>query len=130
MSNNNSCCFAKILKVITTLQRSTNNDCNLALGCDKPFLGNITSSLGYNTRPITLYNKNGELFTAVYDTSGDTTSVFRVESVHGDSCKCRALAPTTTEGTTTYSSTNFFIEINLKCVCALKCLDDIILENV
>lgn len=128
--DNNSCCLSKIVKVIDTLQKNVNNECPLDDGCDRPFLGSISNALCYNTRPITFYNRNGNLFSASYNTTGDTSSVFRVEEVNGCCCRCRVLEPTTTEGVTTYSSTNYFVNINLNCICAVKCLADIILEGV
>ena len=39
MVNNDSCCFAKILKVIEILQNSSTNPACCEEGCDKPFLG-------------------------------------------------------------------------------------------
>ena len=126
--DSNSCCLAKILKVIDTLQKNIDNDCFPDEGCSRPYLGGISSSLCYNTRPVTLYLKNGELFSAVYDAAGDTSTVFRVEHVKDCCARLRVLEAVTAEGVTTYNSTNYFVEINLRCICALKCLDDIVLN--
>ena len=29
-----------------------------------------------------------------------------------------------------FTATNEFITINLNCICALRCLDDVVLENI
>ena len=127
--DNNSCCLSKIVKAIDTLQKNVNNECPIDSGCDRPFLGAFTNTLCYNTRPITFYNRNGSLYTVTYNTDS-TSSIFRVEEVNGCCCKCRIIEATTAEDVTTYSSTNYFVNINLNCICAIKCLDDIILEGV
>ncbi len=129
MVNNDSCCFAKILKSIEILQNNSNDSCLCENGCDRPFLGPNSEILCYNTRPVQFYNRNGELFTVTY-TVGDvvnTSNTFRVEKVSNCCCKCRILN-VSDDGT--ISSTNSFITINLKCICALKCLNDLILENI
>lgn len=130
MVNNDSCCFAKILKVIEILQNSATDSTCCEEGCDKPFLGPNQNFICYNTRPVQFYTRNGELFSATY-TDGETIStsnVFRVEKVEDCCCKCRILQKVT--GTDDFVATNQFITINLKCMCVLKCLSDIALENV
>lgn len=124
MENIESCCIAKILKVIDVLQKESSFD-NLSEGCSRPFLGVNTLSV-YNTRPITLYSKNGNLFTANYyvDNVLTTSSVFRVEDVNGCCATLRILASTLD----TYTSTNEFITVNLKCFSMVRCLTDIFLE--
>ncbi len=128
MEKNDNCCIAKILKVIDVLQKNCNNDC-LDEGCDRPFLG-LNNCSNYNTRPITLYSRNGTLFTANYyvDNVLTTSSVFRVEGVKNCCAKLRILEPTTVEGVTTYSSTNEFITVNLECFCVVRCLADTFIE--
>ena len=130
MENNEKCCLAKILKVIDILQKECSPEC-YPEGCDKPFLGN-TEGFNYNNRPITLYSKNGNLFTASYYVNNvlTTSSVFRVEDVNKCCCKLRILSTTVEQGVTTYNSTNEFITVDLNCFCILSCLDDIYLENL
>lgn len=130
MENNDKCCLAKILKVIDILQKECSPEC-YPEGCDKPFLGN-SECFYYNTRPITLYSKTGDLFTVNYytDTVLSTSSVFRVEEVEKCCAKLRILTPTTVGGTTTYTSTNEFVTVDLNCFCILRCLPDIFLENL
>lgn len=128
MVNNDSCCFAKILKTIEILQNKTNPICEDE-GCDRPFLGPITNLVCYNTRPVQFYTKNGDLFSVTYTENGEiiTSNTFRVEKVNDCCCKCRLLI-TDEQGNIT--STNRFITINLKCVCVLKCLNDIALDFI
>ncbi len=129
MVNNDSCCIAKILKVIEILQNNTSNDC-CDEGCDKPFLGPTLNCICYNTRPITLYTRSGDLFTANYTNNNIelTSNVFRVERVDDCCCKLRILA--FDADTQSYTATNSFITVNLKCMCAVACLSDLALENI
>ncbi len=130
MVNNDSCCVAKILKVIEILQKNSTVDSCCSEGCDKPFLGPTQINTCYNTRPITLYTCNGSLFTVNYTSGGtaNTSSVFRVEHVCDCCAKLRILAFDTT--TQTYSATNNFVTVNLKCMCVVSCLSDLALENI
>ena len=124
MENNESCCIAKILKVIDVLQKESICE-NLPEGCSRPILG-IVEPNNFNTRPITLYTRDGSLFTVNYyvDNVLTTSSVFRVENVTGCCATLRILA---TNGET-YTSTNEFVTINTECFCILRCLNDISLE--
>lgn len=129
MENNESCCLAKILKVIDIIQKESN--CNdPEEGCDRPFLGNISGSFTYNTRPITLYNRNGSLFTVNYYVNNvlTTSSIFRVEEVDDCCAKLRILSTTVEGDATTYQDTGEFVTINLDCFCVLQCLDDTYVE--
>lgn len=129
MVNNDSCCIAKILKVIEILQNNTCCSPACDEGCDRPILGPTASVLCYNTRPINLYTRAGGLFTATYTTADGTeatSTTFRVEQVNNCCAKLRILV--NTDGVIT--STNSFITVNLKCMCAVSCLDDVALENI
>ena len=115
-------CLKNLLKLINILQ--TNSTPSIDEGCERPFLGPITNSINYNTRVITLYNRQGSLITPSY---GDSTSPYlRVESVGDNSAIFRILS--LSDGT--YSSTNTYITINLGCICAIQCLDDVLVENL
>ncbi len=124
MENNETCCLAKILKVIDILQKECNSDC-ISEGCDRPFLGGGEFYI-YNTRPITLYSRSGNLFTVTYYVNNvpTTSSTFRVENVNGCCAKLRILQPTGTG----YTSTNEFVTVNLECFCILRCLPDTSIE--
>lgn len=128
MENTESCCIARILKVIDVLQKESVCE-ELPEGCNRPFLGNSSSNV-YNTRPITLYTRSGNLFTANYyvENSLRTSDVFRVESVNGCCATLRILSTTTRENNTCYSDTNEFITINLECFCGIRCLNDTFIE--
>ncbi|MBR3660778.1 MAG: hypothetical protein IKN63_02625 [Bacilli bacterium] len=127
-------CLAKILNVIKVLQdNALKIDC-IDNSCTKPFLGINTNLLCFNTRPIMLYLCNNLPITLNYTTPEGvdaTTSVFRVESVTNDSVGVLLLEETTdASGNTTYLSTNTYATINLDCVCAIRCLADVIVTNL
>ena len=128
-SNNNcSSCISDILEKIILLQKQNfNNDSYV--GCDKPFLGPTLSSICYNTRPIQLYNCcSGTPWTFSYTLNGETntSNVFRAESLDDCCCTCRILAYDDT--TDTYSSTNEYFTVDLKCCGAIRCLPDISID--
>ena len=127
-------CLARILNVIKILQEGAERiDCNDNT-CTKPFLGINTTLLCFNTRPIMLYLCNNLPITLNYSNAAgetETTSVFRVESVTNDSVGVLLLEESVdAEGNTTYLSTNTYATINLKCVCAIRCLNDVIVTNL
>lgn len=121
-------CIAELLKKILLLQKQDFDNCCHA-DCDKPFLGPISNTVCYNTRPITLYNCcTGESWSFPY-TINDTTSestVFRIESLDECCATCRILYYNTEEAT--YVGTNEFFTIDLNCVGAIKCHADTFIE--
>lgn len=127
-------CLARILNVINILQNNAEKIECQDNSCTKPFLGPNTNILCFNTRPIMLYRCDNSPVTLNYtsDTGEElTTTVFRVESVSNDSVGVLLLEETTdTEGNITYENTNTFATINLGCVCAIRCLNDAIVDNV
>ncbi len=128
--NNDKCCLYDILNGILMLQ-DNNCDTNCPAGCDKPFLGPTPECVCYNTRPVSFYNcQTGELWNINYTIDGttSTSNVFRVENLDECCCTCRILIPSTTEGTTTYTPTNQFFTIDLNCVSALQCYNDVFLD--
>lgn len=107
-------CISDIIKKIICMQDNSYISCNDG-GCDKPFLGpnNIDC---YNTRPISFYNcQTG----AIWSING--SSIFRLESIDDCCVTCRIL----NFNNGTYTPTNDFFTINLKCVSAIKCYNDI-----
>lgn len=133
MDNYNNC-LARILNVINILQNNAEKiDCQDNT-CTKPFLGPDTNILCFNTRPITLYRCDNSLVTLNYTNSAGenaTTTVFRVESVTNDSVGVLLLEESTDEeGNVTYLNTNTYATINLGCICAIRCLSDVIVDNV
>ena len=147
MCNNNndveSCrCIAEILTVINVLQQNAECCGDACLDtCDRGFLGNGTTTLGYNTRPVILYTAFGNgtpwsMPTAREDVvCGDEgvtcSNVFRVEKVDGCCATFRVLAENTdTTSIYPYVATNSFFTMNLNCVCALRCLPDTFIECI
>lgn len=134
---NNCSCIAEILKVISILQKNAVcPECCLDT-CDRGFLGNPVSVVGYNTRPVMLYTGfgNGTPWSmpitredVVCGDEGVTCSnVFRIEKIDGCCATFRVLAdnPDTTQvDTIPYIATNAFFTMNLNCVCCLRCLND------
>ena len=134
MNNKETCCLGKLLKVIDTLQRNASgNDC-FDESCTRPYLGSSPNIICFNTRPVTFYTRNGNIFTTTYTLNNvtNTSSTFRVESVDDCCVKCRILRPNpdTTDTTRAFLATNEFITINLDCICVISCLDDIIIDNL
>jgi len=131
-----SCCFAKILKLIDILQKSSDNDECFDNTCSRPFLGVNTPSLCFNTRPVTFYGCNNNLISVDYTTTinganvSGTSSIFRVEKVEEGSVLVSILIPNpdTTDTLRPYITTRNTATINLNCVCALKCLADTIVD--
>ncbi len=126
MSNNEQCCLAKILKVIDILQKRSKNDDCLDVGCTRAMFGPTPNVICYNTRPITLYNKDNSLFTVTDNESGTESNIFRVEDVDGCCAKLRVLIFNATNQT--YTKTNQFVTVNLKCFCVVRCLEDVALD--
>ena len=133
---NNQCCLGKILKLIDRLQRSCQCEDIVDNTCVKPFLGTINNIECYNTRPITFYGCDNNLISIEYTLTVDgttetgTSSIFRVEKVEGCCCVVSILIPNpdTTITTRPYITTNQTATINLDCVCAIKCLNDTIVD--
>lgn len=147
MCNNNNdqegCrCIAEILTVINVLQQNAECCGDSCLDtCDRGFLGNGATTLGFNTRPVILYTAfgNGTPWSmpttrenVVCGDEGVTCSnVFRVEKIDGCCATFRVLAenPDTTS-IYPYVSTNSFFTMNLNCCCALRCLPDTYIECI
>ena len=119
-------CITNLLKFIDLLQKNSTNDNFCDLGCHKPLLRPVTNSICYNSRPISIYNKNGEVFTVEND--GVTYSRFRVENVSNDCVKLRALNYNASNND--YTSTNSYTTVNTKCICVVKCFSDTVFDNL
>lgn len=112
MRNNN--CILNLIKVIDLLQKNSMDYCSLEHECSRPYLGPNGNFSCYNTRPISLYTKEGELFTFF------NTSFFRVEEVHNSCVTLQALI----KSNDSYVATNEFITINTNCFCVIRCFND------
>ncbi|MFA5407225.1 MAG: CotY/CotZ family spore coat protein [Bacilli bacterium] len=137
MCNNDCKCISDILKVINILQKNVvrHDECDNI--CDRRTLGR-SSCQECNTRPVQLITccKNGNdplvMSTTKGPINGSTvfSSVFRVEKVDDCCATCRVLAqecPREVDGGEHHQkfvATDSFFTIDLKCVCAIKCLED------
>ncbi len=131
-SNTNSkCnCIAEILKVINILQSEVCPGNSCLETCTRAYFG-TSSSVDFNTRPVTLYTcNNGALAMPISNspTERTTSNIFRVEKVDGCCATLRVLVYN--QETSTYTSTNSFFTINTDCCCAIKCLGDTYVEGV
>ena len=121
-------CIKNLLKLICVLQNNSQNMACLDEGCTKPFLGPTITNSCYNTRVITLYNKQGTLFATSYIDNGDikNSSNFRVQKVEDDCCTLLILNNVDGE----FVSTRQTITVRLSCICAVKCIEDVFVNNV
>ena len=122
-------CLANVLKVINVLQNNASEDCLNDNSCTRPFLGNIPEVVCFNTRLVTFYRCDNSLVTLPYTIDGteDTTTVYRVQSVSNNAVTVLLVRD---NGDGTFTNTNTFATINLGCICAIRCVGDITLNNV
>ena len=132
-------CMAEILKVISILQQNANCCGDACLDtCDRKFLGNTSTTLNANTRPIMIYtcgNNGTPLAMPVSKNQNETntSTAFRIEKIDGCCATFRVLAPNTDEtevDTIPYVATNSFFTINLNCCCVIRCLNDTYVECI
>ena len=121
-------CIKNLLKLICVLQNNSQNMSCLDEGCTKPFLGPTITSSCYNTRVVTLYNKQGTLFTTNFIDNGvgSSSSNFRVQKVEDDCCTLLILNNVDGE----FVSTRQTITVKLSCICAVKCIEDVFVNNL
>lgn len=100
---NNYSCLINLLKFIFLLQNNSINNCSL-----------------YNTRIITLYNKQGELITT------DDSPYYRLSNILDNYIELLVL----NLDNNIYSSTSRYISININCICAIKCINDVFINNI
>ncbi len=125
--NNN--CLRDILKVINVLQNNAEKECPNDTGCTRPFLGNFPEVVCFNTRLVTFYRCDNSLVELPYtiNDATDTTTIFRVQNVSDNSVTVLLVRD---NGDGTFTNTNTFATINLGCICAIRCVGDITLNNV
>lgn len=116
MQNNNTQSNNYIYDTLTKIDQmqkeaSIKHACD---GCE----GSLISAF-YNTKPITIYLCSGVTFSVlVPDTSpNQTTNVFRIENVKGDSVILRLLQNVNNELT----CTNYTAVLKIDCICGLQC---------
>ena len=124
-------CIADILKVIIILQKGSECQDNALDSCDRAYLGREIALTQYNTRPVVLYigGTTTPLTIPISKSPNETntTTIFRVEKMDECCATCRALI---VNDDNTYTSTNSFCTININCICCIRCLDDVFIENV
>lgn len=124
----NNSCITNLLKFICLLQNNSTNPNNMEEGCTKPLLGPTINNNCYNSRIISIYKKDGSLFTATYNNNSEvlTSSLFRVMNVN-DTCCTLLIISNDGENDT---STNQFITVDTNCICAIRCLRDVVINNL
>lgn len=122
-------CLANVLKVINVLQNNASEDCLNDNSCTRPFLGNIPEVVCFNTRLVTFYRCDNSLVTLPYtiDDTENTTTIYRVQNVSNNAVTVLLVRD---NGDGTFTNTNTFATINLGCICAIRCVGDITLNNV
>lgn len=116
-------CIKNLLKLILVLQ---NNSVNISCGsndCCKPFLGPSLSTDCYNTRVVTLYTKDGSLFNGTFDDENVTSEspYFRIQDIQDNCCTLMVLNYVNES----FIPTRRTVVINIGCICAVKCIDDV-----
>lgn len=121
-------CIANTLKLINILQNNSQNLHSYDFSCTRPFLGPTISACCYNTRVITIYSKDGSIISFDYIENNETfnSSFFRIQNID-DKC-CSLLLLKFSDGI--YTSTGQTVVINLDCICAIKCVEDVVVNNV
>ncbi len=128
--NESNNCICDILKKICLLQKKIDKPHELD-DCAKKELGRTEENCLLFTRPIMLFCCDNTLFNVKID---DTySSLFRVEKIT-DCCAvlriliCIPSSPLNNHNLSIITTDNF-ITINTKCFCAIKCLNDVYLDN-
>lgn len=134
-NNNNGKCIAEILTVICVLQQNANCADSCLDSCDRGFLGCGANSLNCNTRPIMIFTCGGGNVPFAMPISKDpdettTSNVFRVEKIDENCATFRVLVRNAETEALPFSATNSFFTMNLNCVCALRCLNDTVVECI
>lgn len=133
MCNENKSCLANVLRAISVLQKNAEKIDSIDNTCTKPFLGNKEIPLCFNTRPITCYLCNNNLLEIEYTEDGrsHTSSVFKVLDVCDNSCVVALLKRNCdeTDPYRDYLNTGKTATINLDCICAIRCLPDIVTND-
>ena len=117
-------CIKNLLKLICLLQDNSSIDCLDIDNCTRPFLGQSNNYIYYNTRVISLYTRQGELFSVTYIDNNNVeqiSSIFKVISVDRDTARLLILS----DNNGSIASTNNYITIKLSCIGAIRCLQDI-----
>lgn len=136
-SNHNCGCIAEILKTILILQKKASSfECKID-SCDRKVLGCV-SEYKCNTRPIQLFScclcgSNPITMPTSKDLIDEETtysSIFRIEKLDDCCATFRVLVKEPNNNNDTFITTNSLFTLDLRCVCAIRCLDDTFIEGV
>ena len=129
MDNNTekSSCVCEVLKTIDEIQKKASLKGREIEDCTYHELGK-ENIFTYDTKPIILYYSNGCYLEVKIDNLSDETSyIFRVEKIKDCCVTLRVLRIIDDNEINNHSlvSTNQFITVKTDCFCAVRCLDDI-----
>lgn len=118
-----NCCINNLLKFISVLQDNSIDAFSKSNSCTNHFLGPSVFCKYYNTRVITLYNRNGLLFTADFFNNNllQDSHYFRIQNIDGNCCTLLILDYNDGK----FISTKQTIVINTNCIAAVKCIKDV-----
>jgi spore coat protein Y len=141
-------CVCDVVAFIDDIQDAVEENDLCPTNCLNPILGDVfNQEPRANTRPFVLYTEEGKLFKAFFKPVMHThekgkgfeecdSPFFRVESVNDCCAVLRVLQPTdefcdvVKEPQEDLVATNSCITVDLRCFCAIQCLDDIFLRGV
>jgi len=135
MDNNTekSSCVCEVLKTIDEIQKKASLKGREIEDCTYHELGK-ENIFTYDTKPIILYYSNGCYLEVKIDNLSDETSyIFRVEKIKDCCVTLRVLRIIDDNEINNHSlvSTNQFITVKTDCFCAIRCLNDVnINENI
>ncbi|MED1202538.1 CotY/CotZ family spore coat protein [Heyndrickxia acidicola] len=149
-------CVCDVVNFINDLQDAVNNDPQCPTNCLNPVLGANTNMMKPNTRPFILFTEDGKPFEAFFksaDCDGSDDSLidsdygkgdqickskfFRVENVDGCCAVLRVLEPRYVSSTcpqvdspqNNLRASSSCLTVDLRCFCAIQCLEDIFLPE-
>ena len=126
MSNNR--CILHFMRYIHLLQMNSSNKQIFNSFCDKNYLGPILPNYNFNTRVISIYDKNGNLFHSSYISNNIIleSQFFRIMSFSDYYCTLLILQ----NDNGNFSSTNQFITVDISSIAAIRCIQDIFISNL
>ncbi|MFD1735351.1 CotY/CotZ family spore coat protein [Bacillus salitolerans] len=147
-------CVCDVVNFIADLQDAVEDDLDCPTNCLRPVLGAFENKHKANTRPFILYTEDGKPFEAFFKPETDEcpcgeehhgkkldfyckSIFFRVESVDGCCAVLRVLEPDCLHSncpqiadTDNLRRTCSCITVDLRCFCAIQCLDDTFIPGV
>ena len=96
---------------------------SICIGCE---IGLMTST--YNTIPITIYTHCQDPFTAIPNLNGDTTNVFRIESIKCNRYVTLRLLEITDDTPPVIVATTRTVVLDMTEIIGLQCYEPILVE--